>query len=93
MSIQVNVRSDQTSRTGKQEITAANMLDKTEIREVEGFHVQSNLSSYTDAFINAGYDDMQQIKDIVASSDKAATEVFARCWTQFETRTQKKICC
>ena len=40
------------------------------------FLVQNNLSSYTDAFINAGYDDMQQIKNIVASDDKAETEMF-----------------
>ena len=45
------------------------MADKTEIGEVEGFLV-------SDAFINAGYDDMQQIKNIVASDDKAETEMF-----------------
>lgn len=52
------------------------MADKTEVGEVEGFLIQNNLSSYTDAFINAGYDDMQQIKDIVASNDKAETDMF-----------------
>ena len=52
------------------------MADKTEIGEVEGFLIQNNLSSYTDAFINAGHDDMQQIKNIVASDDKAETEMF-----------------
>ena len=51
------------------------MADTTEIGEVEGFLVQYNLSSYTDAFISAGYD-MQQINDIVVSDDKAETEIF-----------------
>ena len=52
------------------------MADKTEIGEVEGFLLQNNLSCYTEAFINAGYDDIKQIKDIVASTDKAETETF-----------------
>ena len=52
------------------------MADKTEIGEVEGFLLQNDLSCYTEAFINARYDDIKQIKDIVASNDKAETETF-----------------
>ena len=72
ISIQFNVRSEETYH----KIVGANMADKTEIGEVEGFLIQNNLSSYIEAFINAGCDDMQQIKNIVASDDKAETEMF-----------------
>ena len=53
-------------------------MEKTEEISLESFLTQNNLASYLEAFIDTGYDDVKQLKDIITSEDQLEIDSFLR---------------
>lgn len=53
-------------------------MESTEEIPLESFLAQNNLASYLEAFLDTGYDDVKQLKEIITSEDQLEIDSFLR---------------